>query len=178
MKIQVLGFCYVVLRCPIKTLLWFFLTVDRFYLSVMYFIHTDLHLLYTFMVLYLQFKKHDIHIKYIVYVLCRCAWVGVFSKWKKLFHMQLILHSSNSKVRLNILNSLCLQISSYVHYAKNWYFKDLSQSIEGPCYTIFLSDVKCYVDRMIFLNLFLIMVLEYLTIFISCIKVECEFPVL
>ena len=127
---------------------------------------------------YLQFKKHDIHIKYIVYVQYRCAWVGVFSKWEKLCPMQLILNSLNNIIRLDILNSLCLQISSYVHYAKNWHFKDLSQRIKGFCYIIFLSDVKCYVNLVIYLNLFLIMVLEYLTIFISCIKVECEFPVL
>ena len=107
-----------------------FLTVDRLYLSAIYFIHSTLHLLYTFILLF-TIKKHDIYIKYIVYLLCRCAWVGVFSKWKELFPMQLILNPLNSKVRLNILYSLCLQISSYVHYAKNWYFKDLSQRIEG-----------------------------------------------
>ena len=39
-------------------------------------------------------------------------------KKNRLFPVQLILDSSNSKVGLHIVNSLCLQISSYVNYAK------------------------------------------------------------
>ena len=144
--------------------------VDRFYLSVMYFIHSALHFLYNHILLFTIKKTWHSYKIYYVCAIYVCVSGCVF-KVKKLFPMQLILNSSNSQVRLNILKSLCLQISSYVHYAENWHFKDLSQRIEGPCYTIFLSDVTCYVILVIFLNLFLIMVLEYLTIFISCIKV-------